>query len=159
MKLRYWKGDKVSTLPENHVFVFGSNPEGRHGMGAAKQAMKWGAVYGKGRGLHGSTYALVTKNLKAGYTEACTGITYNTSGMKSVSSQQLKCNIFEMYLVCIDNPDLTFIVPYKCDDTNLNGYSGHFMFSMFMGTLIDYNMKCPDNILFHNSLRGLAYAD
>lgn len=158
MKLRYWKGDKVSTLPENHVFVFGSNPEGRHGMGAAKQAMKWGAVYGKGRGLHGSTYALVTKNLKAGYTEALTGITYQLSGKQSVTLEQISYNIFVMYIEALHNRDLTFIVPYKLDDNNLNGYSGRQMFTTFMEVLEDNSMKCPDNILFHNSFKEINSA-
>jgi hypothetical protein len=37
---------------ENTIFVFGSNPEGRHGSGAAKVAKdKFGAVYGQGEGL------------------------------------------------------------------------------------------------------------
>ena len=43
---------------ENTVFVFGSNPEGRHGAGAAKIAKeKFGAIYGQGEGLQGSSYA------------------------------------------------------------------------------------------------------
>jgi hypothetical protein len=31
-------------------------------MGAARQALKWGAVYGFGRGMRGQTYALPTKD-------------------------------------------------------------------------------------------------
>ena len=49
------------------VFVFGSNLAGRHGAGAAKYAvLKYGAIYGQGRGRQGDSYALPTKdeNLK-----------------------------------------------------------------------------------------------
>ena len=47
---------------ENQIFVFGSNLAGRHGAGAAKAALNYGAVYGKGIGLVGMTYAIPTKN-------------------------------------------------------------------------------------------------
>lgn len=48
------------------IFVFGSNLAGRHGKGAAKAAVGWGAVYGQGVGAAGRTYAIPTKdgNLK-----------------------------------------------------------------------------------------------
>lgn len=52
----------VSSLGENEIFVFGSNLSGRHGKGAAKQAMKWGAKYGIGNGLQGKTYGIPTVN-------------------------------------------------------------------------------------------------
>lgn len=45
------------------IFVFGSNLAGAHGAGAAAYAVKhWGAVFGKGIGLHGMSYAIPTKN-------------------------------------------------------------------------------------------------
>jgi hypothetical protein len=44
------------------IFVFGSNLAGRHGRGAARDALYyWGAVLGKGRGLEGQSYAIPTK--------------------------------------------------------------------------------------------------
>jgi hypothetical protein len=47
------------------IFVFGSNRAGRHGLGAAKDAVKhYGAIYGCGEGLQGSSYAIPTKNEK-----------------------------------------------------------------------------------------------
>jgi hypothetical protein len=52
----------IKSLKENEIFVFGSNLSGRHGKGAAKTAMNWGAKYGKAEGLYGQTYALPTVN-------------------------------------------------------------------------------------------------
>ena len=52
----------ITHLKDNEVFVFGSNEAGRHGKGAAKQALKWGAVYGHGEGHYGQTYAIPTKD-------------------------------------------------------------------------------------------------
>ena len=58
----------ITDLLENQVFVFGSNPQGRHGKGTAKIALnKYNAIYGQGHGLQGRSYGLVTKNLKKGY--------------------------------------------------------------------------------------------
>ncbi len=38
--MRCWTGETITKLEPNYVFVFGSNPEGRHGSGAAKAALK-----------------------------------------------------------------------------------------------------------------------
>lgn len=52
------------------VFVFGSNREGRHGKGAALQAIKaFGAIYGQAEGRQGRAYAIVTKELRPDYPE------------------------------------------------------------------------------------------
>ena len=52
--------DNITSLAENEIFVFGSNLAGRHGKGAARQALQWGAVYGQAHGLQGKTYAIPT---------------------------------------------------------------------------------------------------
>lgn len=45
-----------------NIFVFGSNKLGIHGAGAAKTAKEnFGAVYGVGEGLRGTSYAIPTK--------------------------------------------------------------------------------------------------
>ena len=52
---------KITHLPSNWIFVFGSNLDGRHGGGAAKDAVKYfGAVWGQGEGLQGQSYAIPT---------------------------------------------------------------------------------------------------
>lgn len=49
---------------DRQIFVFGSNLAGRHGAGSALEAMRnHGAVYGKGRGLEGDSYAIPTKSM------------------------------------------------------------------------------------------------
>ena len=50
----------IEHLEKNEIFVFGSNLAGSHGGGAAKLAMNWGAVLGKGVGLYGQTYTIPT---------------------------------------------------------------------------------------------------
>jgi hypothetical protein len=45
------------------IFVFGSNLAGRHGKGAALCAVQeHGAIYGKGSGSQGNSYAIPTKD-------------------------------------------------------------------------------------------------
>lgn len=52
---------KIETLKENQVFVFGSNENGYHAGGAARQALdKFGACWGNPKGIQGQSYAIVT---------------------------------------------------------------------------------------------------
>lgn len=51
-------------MARNVIFVFGSNLAGRHGKGAALEAVRhWGAEYGVGEGRTGNAYALPTKDV------------------------------------------------------------------------------------------------
>jgi hypothetical protein len=52
----------IDHLEENEIFLFGSNEKGRHGKGAAKTALQWGAKFGQAFGLHGKTFAIPTVN-------------------------------------------------------------------------------------------------
>lgn len=53
--------DNISKLEPDEVFVFGSNLGGFHGGGAARAAYnRFGAVWGKGVGLYGQSYAIPT---------------------------------------------------------------------------------------------------
>lgn len=57
--------DKVFIPGPNRVFVFGSNLAGIHGAGAARDAYDhYGAIWGKGEGLQGQSYAIPTKDEK-----------------------------------------------------------------------------------------------
>jgi len=149
---KFWKGDNITSMTGNNIFVFGSNPKGRHGAGAAKAAMSFGAKYGQGRGLQGNAYALITKNLDKGYFEPSTGIVYEKTGMKSVSPEQIKANIAELYECAENNPDKKFFIAYKVDNKNLNGYTSEEMWSFFTE-----GQKVPENIRFHESFKKLAY--
>lgn len=51
----------ITKLNGDQVFVFGSNAQGKHLGGAARQAWKrFGAVWGCGHGHHGQSYAIDT---------------------------------------------------------------------------------------------------
>lgn len=53
--------DHIEELKENEIFVFGSNANGIHNGGAAKQALsRFGAIQGQKEGLQGKSYAIPT---------------------------------------------------------------------------------------------------
>ena len=54
--------DDIKKLEQGQIFVFGSNLSGRHGKGAAKTALGWGAKWGQVAGLQGRTYGIPTKD-------------------------------------------------------------------------------------------------
>lgn len=50
---------------QKHIWVFASNLAGRHGKGSALEArLKHGAIYGRGYGPQGNSYAIPTKGQK-----------------------------------------------------------------------------------------------
>jgi ribA/ribD-fused uncharacterized protein len=151
---KYWSGKKIIGLTSREIFVFGSNPSGIHGAGAAKTAVQHGAKYGVGRGLQGQSYALVTKNLKPNYTEKSTGITYHTEGFRSVSPEQIKANINDLYACALQHPEKDFIITYQLETwpngspkKSLNGYDSKEFLQMFIRDDI------PQNIVFHDSYK------
>lgn len=123
------------TPDANTIFVFGSNPEGRHGAGAARIAReKFGAIYGQGEGLQGNAYALPTKDLRI----------KKNNGLKSISPEQIIENIKKLYETARQNPDKQFKVAYRnTDKASLNGYTGLEMIDMFLKA-----GPIPNNIVF-----------
>lgn len=86
--------DHITQLADNEVFVFGSNRGGRHGKGAAKTALKWGAVYGQGEGLMGQTYGISTKD----------------ANLNVLSLREIQINVDRFVRVARAYRELTFLV-------------------------------------------------
>ena len=131
MNAKYYIGNIV---PANDViFVFGSNPEGRHGSGSAKCAIeKFGAIYGQGEGLQGQCYALPTKDLRVKKNRA----------LRSISPEQIILNIKKMYACARQHSDKKFMIAYRnTDEVTLNGYSGYEMMDMFLSA-----GEMPENV-------------
>ena len=66
--------EKITKLEPGQIFVFGSNQGGKHGKGAAKTALTWGAIWGQANGLQGRTYGISTKDKSVRRTLAVTEI-------------------------------------------------------------------------------------
>ena len=61
--IRFHQEERVTSLPNGYIFVFGSNVRGAHGKGAALDAVKlFGAQYGVGLGIAGKSFAIPTKD-------------------------------------------------------------------------------------------------
>lgn len=123
------------------IFVFGSNLEGRHGLGAAKVAReKFGAIYGQSEGLQGNAYAIPTKDLR---------VTEN-KGYRSVSKEDIIKSIRTMYKSAEENFTKTYMVAYRNapDKFTLNGYRGKEMISMFIKA-----GSIPHNVHFSSEWR------
>lgn len=120
---------------DDTIFVFGSNPEGRHGAGAAKIAREqFGAKYGVGEGLTGNAYALPTKDLRVKENKA----------LRSIPKETIIDSIKKLYQVAFEHPDKQFKVAYRNTDTaSLNGYTGLEMIEMFKEA-----GSIPSNIVF-----------
>ena len=87
--------EKVKTLAEGQILVFGSNKSGNHKKGAAKTALGWGAIWGQANGLQGRTYGISTKD---------------KSVRRVLSLVEIKPIVDEFIEFAIANPQLTFLV-------------------------------------------------
>ena len=85
----------ITKLKDNEVFVFGSNLSGRHGKGAAKTALGWGAKYGQASGIQGKTYGIPTKD---------------ASIRRTLSIEEIKPFVDEFIEFAKANPNLIFLV-------------------------------------------------
>ena len=85
----------IKELKTDQVFVFGSNKIGKHGKGAAKIALKFGAKPGVGVGLMGNSYGIPTKG---------------SSMYKSLDIGEIKRYVDVFILFARDNPGKTFLV-------------------------------------------------
>ena len=119
----------IDKLALNEVFVFGSNEAGRHGAGAAKQALRWGAKYGQGVGLHGRTYAIPTKNKQ----------------LKVLSLPLIKLYVNDFIAFAAAHPHINFLVTeIGC---GLAGYSPRDIAPMFKNAVCMNNVSLPQAFL------------
>jgi hypothetical protein len=87
--------DHIKRLAPKEIFVFGSNQSGRHGKGAAKTALTWGAIWGQAEGLQGRTYGIPTKN---------------SSITKTLALDEIKPYVDRFITFAKENPTLIFLV-------------------------------------------------
>lgn len=129
----------IQHLPPSAYYVFGSNTEGRHGKGAAKVAVdKFGAIYGRPRGIQGRSYAIVTKDLNS------------PKDKPSIPISDIMSEIATFYRYANAHEYEDFYVAYSGTGSNLNNYTPDQMAKMFVmcGTL-------PVNVIFEASFLDL----
>ena len=113
----------ITSLPDRHYFVFGSNEAGRHGKGAALCAKQYfGAVYGQGHGEQGNSYGITTKD----------------ASLRSLSIDEIRENVRVFLLHAKNHPHKQFAVSRV--GCGLAGYRDEQIAPMFNGF--------PSNVYF-----------
>jgi hypothetical protein len=124
--------DNITSLLTNQVFVYGANENFVHGAGAARQALKWGAVYGK-VGLQGQTWGIPTKDWQ----------------IKTLPIGVIEFYIGRFLAFAETRPDLEFLV--TAIGTGLAGYSVKEIASLFMNKIIPSNVALPESFWQYDS--------
>lgn len=122
----------IKKLKENEIFVFGSNRQGRHGLGSALTARnKFGAIYGQSEGLQGQSYAIITKELRKGY--------------QPVSLSEIKLGVDTFIQFAKDNKHLTFyVVELGC---NLAYFTVEEIATLFESAVTIKNIYLPQRFI------------
>ncbi|MBQ9555615.1 MAG: hypothetical protein IJV05_05265 [Muribaculaceae bacterium] len=125
MYKREFTPDFITELKENEIFVFGSNLGGMHGGGAARAAYnRFGAIWGQGVGLQGSSYAIPTMH---GGPEA------------------IKPYVDEFIEFATQHPDMKFLVtPIGC---GIAGFTPSDIAPLFKGSLDIDNIILPHSFV------------
>src|SRR5215213_4342633 len=107
------------------IFVFGSNLSGRHGKGTALHAREhYGAVYGKGVGLQGRSYAIPTKD----------------HALRAIPLDQIAQYVRQFIEFANEHPEMTFqVTRVGC---GMAGYSDKQVAPLFAGA--PKNCQLPD---------------
>lgn len=112
--------DRIDELSPNDIFVFGSNLQGIHRRGSAKDAIdRFGAIFGKGVGRQGQSYGIPTMN----------------------SLEIIGFYIDDLYEYANDHPDLTFWVTKI--GTGIAGYTVDEVGGLFRHRQTPGNVRLP----------------
>ena len=118
--------ENIETLEAGEIFIFGSNLSGRHSAGAAKKALEFGAVMGKGVGFRGRTYAIPTKD----------------ENIRTMPIEAIEPYVKQFIDYASKNQHLTFLVSkIGC---GLAGYSPEDIAPLFEDALLYPNIVLPE---------------
>ena len=127
--------EHISKLKINEVFVFGSNESGRHGLGAAKTALGWGAKWGQAEGIQGRTYGIPTKD---------------SSVRRTLSIVEIKPYVDRFIEFAKNNPDFIFLVTEV--GCGLSKYHPKDIAPLFIDAINVDNIHLPDRF-WHKLLK------
>ena len=118
--------ENIETLEAGEIFIFGSNLSGRHDAGAARKALEFGAVMGKGVGFKGRTYAIPTKD----------------ENIRTMSIEAIEPYVKQFIDYASKNQHLTFLVSkIGC---GLANYSPEDIAPLFEDALLYPNIVLPE---------------
>lgn len=137
--------DNINELEDDEVFVYGANVNFRHGAGAAKHAIKFGAVYGLVEAYKGQTYGLITTDL-------------NEPQRPSIPMSLLQDEVDKFIQFAKDNTHLTFLVTEV--GCGLAGFTVEEVAPLFKPVILDKvsNVRLPKRFvryLIVNSIEAI----
>lgn len=143
--IKKYTGYIPNSLKPNQIFVFGANPEGKHGGGTALLALKYhGAIYGVARGLMGNSYGIVTTDLRINH-------------RPNVQPDNIISEIKTLYNFAKQNPNKEFFIAYTgSNDRLLSGFTPKEIATMFFDAAED--SAIPENIIFEELFYDLVYS-
>lgn len=107
--------------------MFGSNAAGRHGAGAAKTALKFGATAGRCHGLDNQTYGIPTKD----------------ENLKVLPLERIQKYVNNFIFDAGNYPEMTFLV--TAIGTGLAGYTVEQIAPMFKDAIDVPNIHLPES--------------
>lgn len=115
--------ERITSLQPGEIFVFGSNLQGMHGGGAARMAYeKFGAIWGKGVGLQGQSYAIPTMQ----------------GGVETIRPY-----VEEFIAFAKEHKELTFLVtPIGC---GIAGFKTEDIAPLFTEAIVEENIVLPES--------------
>lgn len=133
---------RIESLNDNEIFVFGSNIEGIHGAGAAKDALKFGAKLYYGEGIYGNTYAIPTVTLKEWLkSNKSENYTNEKKERRKLTLDQISKNVQEFIKYAVNNKDKIFLVTeIGC---GLAGYTVDQIAPLFEESITADNIHLP----------------
>jgi hypothetical protein len=122
--------ENIKDIKPGEVFVFGSNLSGRHGKGAAKTALGWGARWGQASGIQGKTYGIPTKD---------------ASIRRTLSIEEIKPFVLDFIEYAGNHPGNTFFVTeIGC---GLAGYKPKDIAPLFSDCISMDNVCLPERFI------------
>jgi hypothetical protein len=125
--------EKITEVSDNEIFVFGSNESARHGAGAAKVALAFGADFNTCFGFAGNTFAIPTKDWE----------------IKTLPLSVIRHYVDRFLAVVPLYPELTFLVTAL--GTGLAGYTVADIAPLFEEAITMENVHLPET--FWNYLK------
>lgn len=123
MQHQYHQQKDITTLPQNHIFVFSSNLNGQHHSHSARVAQQhFGAIHGIKRGWSGKSFALLMHDEQE----------------KLLPIETLLQSLFDFYLYATNHQSTLYMMSYFIPFEQISQYQ----------LVIDLLKKMPINVIF-----------
>jgi len=143
--MKTYKG-LINDLPDNGIFLFGSNPVGINGNPV--KGTGGAALFALTKGWVNQGEKMDNKLSSSGKAWGLTTVVF-PGRKRSKTPQQIRDGILKAYQFAETNKDKVMYVAYTSTGRNLNGYTNEEMASFFA------SHEIPDNVIFEEGFSKL----